>query len=317
MLIRARAHAKVNLHLGVEAARPDGFHELATVFQSLNISDVVSLETLEDSTPAAMTTGPVVQELRASGTYAAGVPENDKNLAWRAVEAVADAVRGERELALPKVKLQLEKGIPAAGGMAGGSADAAAALRLAAHAFADFGAVSEEELLTLAARLGSDVPFTLIGGTALGTGRGEKLAPMLSRGTFTWAIITNAEGLSTPAVFAKIDELRAAGKGSNPTMDTSAVAQALMSGRPEALAKVLRNDLQAATLSLRPDLRKILDTGMAAGALTGIVSGSGPTCAFLCEDEETAGEVVAQVMFDNKGTRGIVTTSPAPGIEVI
>ncbi|MFS0408528.1 4-(cytidine 5'-diphospho)-2-C-methyl-D-erythritol kinase [Corynebacterium striatum] len=313
MILRARAHAKVNLHLGVEAVRDDGFHELATVFQSLDISDEVSLEVHADEP----TTGPVVAALHASGTYAAGVPEDESNLAWRAVEVVARAVRADRQVALPRVTLHLQKGIPAAGGMAGGSANAAAALRLAAQAFADFCELSEDKLYELAAELGSDVPFTLMGGTALGTGRGEQLAPMMTRGTYTWAIITNAEGLPTPVVFHKIDELRAAGKGSTPAMDTSAVAQALMSGQPQQLAAALRNDLQAAAVSLRPDLRKILDTGKAAGALAGIVSGSGPTCAFLCEDEETAGEVVAQVMFDNKGTRGIVTHSPAPGIEML
>ncbi|PMC71654.1 4-(cytidine 5'-diphospho)-2-C-methyl-D-erythritol kinase [Corynebacterium aurimucosum] len=302
-LWQARAHAKVNLHLGVGEARADGFHELATVFQSLDVHDRVSYRWGEK---------PAVE---VTGNHATGVPASTENLAWRAVELVA------QNLMLPAAgTLTMEKNIPAAGGMAGGSADAAAALLLANQALStEFGreALSMEKLYELAAELGSDVPFTLMGGTALGRGRGELLTPMLSRGRYIWAIITNAEGLSTPSVFRKLDELRAAGRGSTPHLDTEAVGQALVGGNPHELAVVMHNDLQPAALSLRPDLRKILDTGEAAGALKGIVSGSGPTCAFLCEDEETAQEVVAQVCADNRGTRGLVTTGPATGATLV
>ncbi|MGX4761871.1 4-(cytidine 5'-diphospho)-2-C-methyl-D-erythritol kinase [Corynebacterium minutissimum] len=300
---QARAHAKVNLHLGVGAAREDGFHELATVFQALDVHDVVSYRWSEDIT------------VEVTGPHAAGVPATTDNLAWRAVELVA------QRLMLPATGiLTMEKNIPAAGGMAGGSADAAAALLLANHALStEFSRepVTEEKLFELAAELGSDVPFTLMGGTALGRGRGELLTSMMSRGRYIWAIITNAEGLSTPTVFHKLDELRAAGRGSSPHLDTEAVGQALISGDPRELAAALHNDLQPAALSLRPDLRKILDTGEAAGALKGIVSGSGPTCAFLCEDEETACEVVAQVCADNRGTRSLVATGPASGATLV
>ncbi|AJI78494.1 4-diphosphocytidyl-2-C-methyl-D-erythritol kinase [Corynebacterium singulare] len=300
---QARAHAKVNLHLGVGQAREDGFHELATVFQSLDVHDRVSYRWAEDTT------------VEVTGLHSAGVPASIDNLAWRAVELVA------QRLMVPATgTLTMEKNIPAAGGMAGGSADAAAALLLANHALStEFGRepVTEEMLFELAAELGSDVPFTLMGGTALGRGRGELLTPMLARGRYIWAIITNSEGLSTPTVFHKLDELRAAGRGSAPHLDTEAVGQALVSGNPRELAAAVHNDLQPAALSLRPDLRKILDTGEAAGALTGIVSGSGPTCAFLCEDEETAAEVVASVCADNRGTRGLVTTAPAAGASLV
>lgn len=302
-LWQARAHAKVNLHLGVGEARADGFHELATVFQSLDVHDRVSYRWSEGST------------VEVAGNHAKGVPATTENLAWRAVESVA------QNLMLPAAgTLTMEKSIPAAGGMAGGSADAAAALLLANQALStEFGRepLSMEKLYELAAELGSDVPFTLMGGTALGRGRGELLTPMLSRGRYVWAIITNAEGLSTPSVFRKLDELRAAGRGSTPHLDTEAVGQALVGGNPRELAAVMHNDLQPAALSLRPDLRKILDTGEAAGALKGIVSGSGPTCAFLCEDEETAQEVVAQVCADNRGTNGLVTTGPASGATLL
>lgn len=302
-LWQARAHAKVNLHLGVGEARADGFHELATVFQSLDIHDRVSYRWGED------------KAVVVTGHHSEGVPASTDNLAWRAVELVA------QNLMLPAGgTLTMEKNIPTAGGMAGGSADAAAALLLANHSLsAEFGrqSLSMERLYEIAAELGSDVPFTLMGGTALGRGRGELLTPMLSRGRYIWAIITNAEGLSTPSVFHKLDELRADGRGSTPHLDTEAVGQALVSGNPRELAAAMHNDLQPAALSLRPDLRKILDTGEAAGALKGIVSGSGPTCAFLCEDEETAQEVVAQVCADNRGTRGMVTRGPAPGATLV
>lgn len=314
----AHAHAKVNLHLGVADARDDGFHELATVFQSLSIHDVLTLE----ETSAPVGDQPTqVDSLEVDGTYALGVPADDSNLAWRAVDAVAQRLRdkfGPRDL--PRVALYLTKGIPAAGGMAGGSADAAAALRLADTCFSqyyDMDTLGDDELMEVAAALGSDVPFTLMGGTALGSGRGEKLVPMMSRGEYVWAMITSNEGLSTPSVFKKLDDLRAAGKGSTPSMNTAAVAQALMTGKPQQLAAALTNDMQAAALSLRPDLRKTLDAGIAAGALTGIISGSGPTCAFLCSDTGIAADVVSQVTVEIPGTRGFVATGPAPGARLV
>ena len=301
----ARAHSKVNLHLGVGDAREDGFHELATVFQSLELHDEVSF-----------TPGPET-EIVVTGPHAAGVPTTPDNLAWRAITAVAETL-GKPDAATGT--LRLTKNIPAAGGMAGGSADAAAALLLANQAISEeigCAPVAHKILYRIAADLGSDVPFTLMGGTALGRGRGELLTQMLARGNYTWAIITNAEGLSTPSVFRKLDELRAAGRGSSPHLDTEAVGKALVSGSPHELAAAMHNDLQAAALSLRPDLRKVLDTGEAAGALKGMVSGSGPTCAFLCEDTDTAHEVVAQVCADNRGTRGLVTTGPASGAALV
>ena len=301
----ARAHSKVNLHLGVGDAREDGFHELATVFQSLELHDEVSF-----------TPGPET-EIVVTGPHAAGVPTTPDNLAWRAITAVAETL-GKPDAATGT--LRLTKNIPAAGGMAGGSADAAAALLLANQALSEeigCAPVAHKRLYRIAADLGSDVPFTLMGGTALGRGRGELLTQMLARGHYTWAIITNAEGLSTPSVFRKLDELRAAGRGSSPHLDTEAVGKALVNGSPHELAAAMHNDLQAAALSLRPDLRKVLDTGEAAGALKGMVSGSGPTCAFLCEDTDTAHEVVAQVCADNRGTRGLVTTGPASGAALV
>ncbi len=312
--VRAYAHAKVNLHLGVGPARADGYHELATVFQALSLRDEVEL-----APTGVDALGPMVASLSAAGPFAAGVPEDETNLAWRAVEQVAARFRAEHGArVLPQVDIALHKGIPAAGGMAGGSADAAAALVLAdelcARAY-EVSGLGREALLEIAAGLGSDVPFILMGETALGLGRGEQLTPLLARGWYTWAIITNAQGLSTPAVFKKLDELRAAGRVAKPSLDTAGVARALLSGEPAQLAQALHNDMQPAAISLLPQLRKVLESGKNAGALAGLVSGSGPTCAFLVEDEDQAREVIAQVTADNRGTRGYVAWGPAPGVE--
>ena len=314
--VRALAHAKVNLHLGVGDAREDGYHELVSVFQALDIHDVVELKTR-----GIVRAGePTVVGMDVAGAYAHGVPADEQNLAWRAVEMVARGFRDRGVGELPGVYIGLSKGIPAAGGMAGGSADAAAALRAANEVFAwasGRAGLGEPELYQVAEELGSDVPFTLMGGTALGTGRGERLAEMLTRSCYCWALITSAEGLSTPAVFGELDRLRAAGQGGTPRLDSQPVAQALLRGTPEALAEVLANDLQPAALSLRPDLRQTLRVGESAGALAGIVSGSGPTCAFLCADPEAAADVVEEATTEIPGTRGLVARGPACGAHLV
>ncbi|MEX3514546.1 MULTISPECIES: 4-(cytidine 5'-diphospho)-2-C-methyl-D-erythritol kinase [unclassified Corynebacterium] len=314
--VRALAHAKVNLHLGVGDAREDGYHELVSVFQALDIHDVLDLETRGSVRPGE----PVVLGMDVSGAYAQGVPANEQNLAWRAVEMVARGFRDRGVGELPGIHISLRKGIPAAGGMAGGSADAAAALRAANEAFAraaGYAGLDESALYAAAEELGSDVPFTLLGGTALGTGRGERLAEMLTRSSYHWALITSAQGLSTPAVFGELDRLRAAGQGGQPHLDAQPVSQALLRGTPEALAEALANDLQPAALSLRPDLRQTLRVGKSAGGLAGIVSGSGPTCAFLCADPEAAADVVGEVTAEIPGTRGLVAQGPAKGAHLV
>lgn len=343
---QARAHAKVNLHLGVGPARGDGFHELATVFQSLALADVVSMEAT-----AGFSSDPdqplIARAIEVTGPHALGVPTGPENLVRAAVEKVRQAMvarfghqlAGRERTTLPLIYVAIEKNIPAAGGMAGGSADAAAALLLADAILAPFfeaETLGEDVLYDLAAQLGSDVPFTLMGGTALGTGRGEVLTPMMARGQFHWAIVTSDRGLSTPEVFAKIDQLRAQAVGGDgardaahasgtaaagldalaPSLDTTAVSRALISGDATALAAAMANDLSPAALSLRPDLRATLAAGQAAGALAGIVSGSGPTCAFLCADSATAAEVAAEVELEIPGTRALTTTSPASGARI-
>ena len=183
------------------------------------------------------------------------------------------------------VHITIRKGIPVAGGMAGGSADAAAAL-VACDRLWELG-MAREELEEIGADLGSDVPFLVAGGTAIGSGRGERLAPVLARGTFHWVFALAEGGLSTPTVFAEIDRLRA-GRDIPEPSPTPELMGALRSGDPTQLALHLRNDLQEAAIALRPGLQEVIDDGLEFGALAGIVSGSGPTVAFLARDHETA-----------------------------
>lgn len=313
-VIRARAYGKVNLHLGVGPARADGYHELVTVFQSLSLHDDLTLRVLPGSSAGD---GSVVESLQLSGV-AGGVPADPSNLAWRAVDTLVDAYRAAGVGELPKVDLTLRKGIPVAGGMAGGSADAAAALR-AVHAWLGglAGPLPDSELERIAAGLGSDVPFTLHGGTMLGTGRGENLVPVLARGTYHWALAVSAQGLSTPEVFGRLDELRAEGRDLPPATDTTALNRALLTGDPAELAACLVNDLQVPALSLRPGLRGVLAAGERAGALRGIVSGSGPTCAFLCRDAGHAGEVAAELVDSGLVLTALTATGPAEGAHVV
>ena len=210
---------------------------------------------------------------------------------WRAVELVA-----EHAGRVPDVRVVLRKGIPVAGGMAGGSADAAGALvGLSTLWKLD---LTRDELSQMAAQLGSDVTFALHGGTALGTGRGETIVPVLCRHSHHWVIALHRGGLATGAVYRELDRLRRDldNRGSrrwngrsNPCSRPSRAAT------PRQLALCLGNDLQAAAVSMTPELRRTLRAGVDAGALAGIVSGSGPTCAFLCSDADSAIDVAAQL----------------------
>ncbi len=267
--VTVRAPAKVNCELRVGPLGDDGFHQLSTVFMAVGLYDEVTV-TRSDRW-SVTTTGP----------YAAHVPDGDDNLALRAARLMARHMRVTRSI----VSIRIDKAIPVAGGMAGGSADAAAVLVACDHLWGL--RMDREELLNLAAELGSDVPFCLAGGIAIGSGRGDRLAPVLARGTYHWVFAQSSEGLSTPSVFAEFDRLTAGSRVPQPE-PSPAMMTALRSGDPEALGEALVNDLQEPALSLRPGLRAVLDAGMEFGALGGIVSGSGPTVAFLTGSSEHA-----------------------------
>jgi len=243
------------------------------------------------------------------GEGAAEIPTDERNLAWQAAVLMADHVGRA-----PDVEITIDKSIPLAGGMAGGSADAAAVL-VAMNELWELG-VPRRDLHAMAAELGSDVPFALHGGTALGTGRGEELTPVLARSTFHWVLAFGAGGLSSGAVYAEIDRLREVGSPPRLT-DAEPLLTALSSGDPARLAPLLGNDLQPAALSLEPELRRTLRAGTEAGALAGIVSGSGPTCAFLCSSADAAVAVGSELAGAGVCRTVRVASGPVHGARVV
>lgn len=267
--VTVRVPAKINLELVVGPRRPDGYHDLATVFHAIGLYDEVTVCRADD------------WSVRVRGSYADHVPTGPDNLAMAAALRLADAAGIEES----PVAITIDKEIPVAGGMAGGSADAAATL-VACDLL--LGLDADRELLdSLAAGLGSDVNFALTGGTAIGSGRGERVAPALGRGRYHWVLAVSEEGLSTAEVFAECDRLRG-GRTIPPPEPSAAMMTALRSGEPNALAEAMANDLQDAAFSLRPQLAEVLDAGLEYGALGGVVSGSGPTVAFLVNGPEGA-----------------------------
>lgn len=268
--VSVRVPAKINLELRVGGLERDGYHQVATVFHAVSLFDEVTV-TPQDSDDVGIT---------VDGDAIEGVPDGETNLAVRAARLLADraGVRGGAHLLL-------HKEIPVSGGMAGGSADAAAALVACDAAWRT--CLPRTELLAMAAELGADVSFALVGGTAVGSGRGEQLTPALARGQYHWVLALSQDGMSTPEVYAEFDRLCAGRLHTEPRVSDE-LMQALRRGDGVALGAALRNDLQDATFSLRPSLRGLVDMGREYGALGGVVSGSGPTVAFLVRDHEHA-----------------------------
>lgn len=298
--VHVRAPGKINVFFAVGDVQPDGYHEVASVYQALSLYEDVWARVADDFTVAVTGTVDV-----------AGVPVDDRNLAVRAARAVAQAVgwRGG-------IHLDIHKGVPVAGGMGGGSADAAAALVAVNELLG--GELTTAELHLLGSELGADVPFSLRGGTAVGTGRGDELAPALVRGRFDWVLVTRTDGLSTPGVYAELDRLRAEPDirphTAVPTVDPT-VLTALRAGDAGALSSVITNDLQVAAWSLMPDLRTVVAAGEAAGALAGIVSGSGPTVAFLAAGEREADALARDLTA--QGHAAIAASGPVAGARII
>jgi 4-diphosphocytidyl-2-C-methyl-D-erythritol kinase len=297
----AHAPAKVNVHLAVGPLRADGFHELRTVYLAVSLFDTVTVRPGEG----------LSLTVSGEGTADGAVPADRRNLVWRAAELLAGHAGVPADAAVA-----IDKSIPAAAGLAGGSADAAAAL-VALDALWGTRA-SRSDLMGLAAELGSDVPFSLQGGVALGTGRGEQLSPVLARARWHWVLGIAGEGLSTPAVYAELDRLRAAGRvpGGGDLLPTEPVIAALRSGSPAALAAALANDLQAPALALRPELRRALRAATDAGAAA-LVSGSGPTIAALAEDEQQAVRLTASLAGAGVFRTVRAVHGPVPGARLV
>ncbi|WP_274704642.1 4-(cytidine 5'-diphospho)-2-C-methyl-D-erythritol kinase [Actinomadura geliboluensis] len=306
--VTVRVPAKVNLQLGVGPLREDGYHDLVNVFHAVSLFDEVTArpaERLEVRVEAAP----------YSRVEIGGVPTDDDNLAAKAARAVAARLGTE-----PRVALRIRKAIPVAGGMAGGSADAAAALVACARLWDDRErpALSRDDLMEIGADLGSDVPFAVLGGTAVGTGRGEHLTPALTRGVFHWVFATADGGLSTPAVYGECDRLRLE-EGRPPARPevSEALMTALATGDAKALGAALTNDLQPAALSLRPSLRRTVDAGRDLGAIGALVSGSGPTCAFLAETDEDAADLAGALDGAGVAAQVVRASGPVPGATVV
>lgn len=321
--VSVSAPGKVNLFLALGAARPDGYHPLNTVFAQIGLSETVTVAPLQslattapqpapaaaqpastapvssassapalaapaaqsDSAPAAQTGGPRIE--LALTRPDSNVPLDHTNLAYRAAQAVAQQA-AQRGLATPDVYILLDKAVPVAGGMAGGSADAAATLK-ACNEFWQVG-LSLEELAQLGAQLGADVPFGLYGGVALGTGRGDLIEPLKAApGPYYWTFALQDEGLSTAAVFKHFDATVQAPPAAD--MPPEQLLAALEAGDVTEVSRHIRNDLQATAIELRPELGQLIDLAKKAGALAAMVSGSGPTVAALSSSRAAAERV--------------------------
>ena len=298
--VTVRVPAKVNLQLAVGPREADGFHNLVTVFQAISIYDDV---TITKTTPGSGIT------IAITGNHTHGVPADSTNLAVKAAQLIAD----DYDFAVD-IHIDVVKSIPVAGGMAGGSADAAAVIVGLNDLFNL--EMSREEMLEFGSQLGSDVPFMITGGTAIGQGRGDQLTAALSRGTYHWVLALSTVGLSTPAVYQECYRLRA-GLDIAAPQTSDALMQSLLAADPKAVGLALQNDLQSAACSLRPALTLVLDVGEEYGALGAIVSGSGPTVAFLVGDEEQGLDLA--VALTSSGVVGSVARAygPVHGAKVI
>jgi 4-diphosphocytidyl-2-C-methyl-D-erythritol kinase len=304
--VTVRVPAKINLQLAVGPLRPDGYHDLVTVFHAVSLFDEVTV------TPADSDSVLVV------GEGAAEVPADSDNLALRAVRALREAIEA-RGATVPgiggPVRVEITKRIPVAAGMAGGSADAAAAI-VACDALWET-RLPARELSEIAAVVGSDVPFALLGGTVVGRGRGEQLAAVRAAPATCHWVLGYADGqLSTPLVYKTLDQMRSAEPVPGPQLSSELIA-ALRAGDVRRLGAALSNDLQAPAVSLFPALGDTLTTGRAVGAFGALVSGSGPTCFFLASDAEHASQMASRLSATGACRSVTTATGPAPGAHVI
>jgi 4-diphosphocytidyl-2-C-methyl-D-erythritol kinase len=305
--VTVRVPAKVNLQLAVGPVLADGYHDLVTVFHAVSLFDEVTVAPAERDSVAV------------TGEAADSVPADGSNLAARAAGALLRAA-GPGAADAPGLAIRITKRIPAAAGLAGGSADAAATL-VACNELWRAG-LSQQDLRELASGIGSDVAFGLLGGTAIGLGRGDQVTPALASGTFHWVLAFATGGLSTADVYAACDRIRAArgargghgarGGVTEPALDNALMA-ALRSGDPAEVGPLLSNDLQRAAISLLPELRRALAAGRELGALGAMVSGSGPTCAFLARDLRHAQNLAVTLAGAGVCRSVVPVTGPAPG----
>ena len=299
--VKVQAPGKINVHLGVGGAGDDGYHELATVFQALNLAETLTL------IPGGSSS------IVVTGRYAdAEVPLDESNFARKAINLLIAALEDEQDVdVLRDLDIVIDKQVPVAGGMGGGSADAAAALCGAAHLI---GGVDEETLHDVAVDVGADVAFLLHGGTAIAHGRGEKLSPVLTRGSLHWVMATSVRQLSTPKIYSGFDELN---PDPEPAVVPPEVLTALAAGDTDTLASAAGNDLTEAAIAAMPELAEVMEAGRAAGALLPLLSGSGPTIGFLARDAHHALDLAVLLQATRGVNEALRTTGPAPGAHVI
>ena len=296
----ARVPAKVNLQLSVGPLGSNGFHEVTTVYQAISLFDDVTVATAPDGEGI---------KISISGQTSSGVPADNSNLAVKAAELMI------KNYDLPTdLIIKLKKEIPVAGGMAGGSADAAGVI-VGLDSLFELG-LSRDEMEIVGSKIGSDVPFSICGGVAIGTGRGDQITPALAKGSYNWVLALSGQGLSTPSVYQECDRLREGLSISSPAVSEQ-LMQALRAGDAKALGKSLTNELQSAACSLRPALRLVLDVGVDYGALGGIVSGSGPTVAFLVSDDDHAMDLTVALSASGVVSSVVRATGPAHGARII
>jgi 4-diphosphocytidyl-2-C-methyl-D-erythritol kinase len=296
----ARVPAKVNLQLSVGPLGSDGYHEVITVFQAISLFDDVSVAT------ALVGNGLTID---ISGQTSSGVPVDSSNLAIRAADLMIKTYDLPTDLVI-----KLKKEIPVAGGMAGGSADAAGVI-VGLDSLFELG-LSRDEMESVGSKIGSDVPFSICGGVAIGSGRGDQITPALAKGNYFWVLALSGQGLATPSVYQECDRLREGLSIATPQV-SEPLMQALRAGDAKALGKSLSNDLQSAACSLRPALRLVLDVGVDYGALGGIVSGSGPTVAFLVSSDEHAMDLTVALSASGVVSSVVRATGPVPGARII
>lgn len=302
--VTARAPGKINIYFRVGPPRADGYHPVASLYLAVSLFEDVAATPREDKeiTVALNAASTAVEDPEA-------FPLGEDNLVVRAARLLADHTGHAAG-----VHLDITKRVPIAGGMGGGSADAAAAL-VACNSLWGTG-LTRAELGRLGARLGADVPFALSGGAAVGLGVGDELSPLLLRSRTDWVLALASYGLSTPAVYQQLDALRGDAAVPVPQDVDPDVVHALVDHDLVMLPGLLGNDLAAAAIHLAPELQAVLDMGRQAGALTALVSGSGPTVALLAEDRGHARQLATQ-LGDEAGIDTRIVHGPVPGARII
>ena len=305
--VRVRAPGKINASFRVGPLREDGYHSVASTYLAVSLYEEVQA-TAKPGTPAQDVTVSVSPNSSLAPELLAGIPLDGSNLAVRAAQLVADISENPCG-----VHLEITKHVPIAGGMGGGSADAAATL-VACDALWHAG-LSREELSHLGSELGADVPFALLGGAAVGLGVGDKLTAALAPEPMHWVLVQSPLGLSTPVVYGTLDTLRKGAEPAAPEQVDPRILAALRAGDAAMLAPFLVNDLQSAALHLAPALHHTLQAGRDRGALAVLVSGSGPTVAMLALDAEHAAELAAGLA--DAGHQALAVQGPVHGAQRI